>query len=79
MISAKTTIPKDRIITPTSVYNALRIVSATIAEVRVYFDIQEDQGEFSQSTGKTPSDVYSLVEAANTQISKLLQNDNYEN
>ena len=77
--SVKTTIPKDKVITPTSVYNALRIVSATISEIRVFYGISESDYTISVVENKTPSDVYSVVELANRIISKALKDSNYEN
>ena len=76
--SVKTAIPKDKIITPTSVYNALRIISATISEIHVYYNIGNQVNSPIKAVDKTPSDVYSVVELANRTLDTLLMDSSYE-
>ena len=76
--SVKTAIPKDKIITPTSVYNALRIISATISEIRVYYNIENHGKTPVHALNKTPSDVYSVVELANRTLDLFLEDSSYE-
>ncbi len=78
LVSVKTIIQKDETITPTSVYNALRIVSATISEIRVYYGIEPSVYSIAVVKNKTPSDVYSVVELANRTISLVLEDSSYE-
>ena len=77
--SVKTAIPKDKIITPTSVYNALRIISATISEIHVYYGISPHNHNNIVAENKTPADVYSVVDLANRTMKKVLIDSSYEN
>ncbi len=77
--SAQITIPQDEIITPTSVYNALRIISATISEINVFYDIPMIQLHQETQSNKTPTDVYEVVQRAHAIVSKILEDDSYEN
>jgi len=77
--SAKITIPQDEIISPTSVYNALRIISATISEIDVYYDIPRVKVIQHIQSDKTPTDVYTVLEHANRVIDQILEEKNYEN
>jgi hypothetical protein len=77
--SAKISLPEDKIITPTTVYNALRIISGTISEIRIYYGIETDEKEFKKVTNKTPSDVYSITEATEKLANKILEDSSYEN
>ena len=76
--SAQITIPKDEIITPTSVYNALRIISATISEIEVYYGIAIAKDIKIIKSDKTPTDVYAVVEHAQRVVSKIIQKSSYE-
>ena len=78
MKSVKTAIPKDKYITPTSVYNALRIISATLSEIHVYYGINHYDTTYVNATNKTPADVYSVVELANRTLDLLLKDSSYE-
>ncbi|WP_151900846.1 hypothetical protein [Sulfurimonas hydrogeniphila] len=77
--SATLTIPRDKIITPNSVYNALRLISGTVSELRVYYNIQEHTTALSQKTpkNKTPSDVFSVLEATNKLAQQILKDSTY--
>ena len=76
--SVKTAIPKDKFITPTSVYNALRIISATISEIHVYYNINSHIDSPVHALNKTPSDVYSVLELANRTLDIVLKDSSYE-
>ena len=77
--SVKTAIPKDKVITPTSVYNALRIISATISEIRVFYSIETHEVAPIHALNKTPSDVYSVVDLVNRTLDIFLMDSSYEN
>jgi dsDNA-binding SOS-regulon protein len=77
--SVKVSLPKDRIITPTTVYNALRIISGTISEIRVYYGIKRSTQEVELVSDKTPSDVYKIIESTSKVLSQVLQDSSYEN
>jgi len=76
--SAQITIPKDEIITPTSVYNALRIISATVSEIEVYYGIPLAKDVKIVKSDKTPTDVYAVVEYAQRVVSKIIEESSYE-
>jgi len=75
--SARVTIPPDELITPTSVYNALRIISATISEIAVYYDIPQAK-ESRVVVDKTPTDVYRVVVICQKIVSSIVKESNYE-
>ena len=77
--SVKVSLPKDRIITPTTVYNALRIISGTISEIRVYYGVKRSTTTVELVSDKTPSDVYQIVEESSSLLKKILQDSSYEN
>ena len=77
--SAQITIPQDEIITPTSVYNALRIISATISEIDVYYDISRGKSVEIIKKDKTPTDVYRVVERAQRVLAQIIKEGNYAN
>ena len=72
-------IPRDKIITPNSVYNALRLISGTISELRIYYNIQmHTQAAYEKTPkNKTPSNVYSVLEATNKLAQQILQDSTY--
>ncbi|SFV62958.1 hypothetical protein MNB_SM-5-783 [hydrothermal vent metagenome] len=76
--SPSITIPKDKIITPNSVYNALRIIGGTISELHIYYDIEHNNNN-NNNNNKTPSDVYSVVESTNEIAKEILEDSSYEN
>ncbi len=76
--SAKISVPQDDIITPTTVYNALRLISGTISEIDVYYEIERSKGYPKLDTEKTPTDVYELVKRANIILSTVLEESSYE-
>jgi len=77
--SAKVTIPKDEIITPTSVYNALRIISATISEIEVYYSIPKSRKNWNIDSDKTPTDVYEVVQNAELILTNIIEENRYAN
>ena len=77
--SVKIALPRDKVITPTTVYNALRIISGTISEIRVYYGIERSSATQAEiATDKTPSDVYKIIESSSEIIKKILQDSSYE-
>ncbi|MDF1876373.1 hypothetical protein JHD47_00900 [Sulfurimonas sp. SAG-AH-194-L11] len=76
--SVTITLPKEDIITPTSVYNALRIISATISEINVFYDIGKAKTSQENSENKTSSDVYDVVLNTTKIISFILKDSSYE-
>ncbi|ADN08688.1 hypothetical protein [Sulfurimonas autotrophica] len=76
--SATIAIPRDKIITPNSVYNALRLISGTVSELHIYYGM-EYKGNKSNKIfqGKTPSDIYSVIEATNTLTKQILKDGSY--
>ena len=79
LVSVKTAIPKDKVITPTSVYNALRIISATVSEIQVYYGITNNNYTNIHVSDKTPTDVYEVVQTLNDIVNQVLEDSNYEN
>ena len=81
--SVSISIPRSKEITPNSVYNALRIINGTVSELHVHYDIEHggnnNNNNNNKITNKTPSDVYSVVEAANNIAKAILEDSNYEN
>jgi hypothetical protein len=77
--SVKTTIPEDKVITPTTVYNALRIISATISEINIFYEIKYTIKRQIDVSNKTPSDVYSVVEHSIRVVQSTLKDSSYEN
>ena len=76
--SAKITIPQDATITPTSVYNALRIISATISEIDVYYEIPQIKEQRGVVENKTPTDVYRVVDICQKIVSSIVEEKYYE-
>lgn len=77
--SVQVTIPQDDIITPTSVYNALRIISATISEIDAYYGIAQTLKISKINKDKTPTDVYEVVDTMQKIVSHILEESSYEN
>ncbi len=53
-------IPKEKIITPNTVYNALRIINASINQILIYKNVEEEAVVYPMQipTDKTPTDVF---------------------
>ena len=78
ILSAKIALPQDNFVTPTTVYNALRIISGTISEIRIYYGIEEKDIEIRKVDNKTPSDVYKVTENATNIAKQILRDNSYE-
>jgi len=73
-------IPKEKDTTPTTVYNALRIIIASLNEFMITYNIiLEENIKYTKSsiTNKTPTDVYIVVRRANIKLNRLLKDENY--
>ena len=78
--SVSISIPKSKELTPNSVYNALRIITGTVSELYVHYDIdRSNNNNNNKITNKTPSNVYSIVEATHKIAQAILKDKNYEN
>ena len=84
--SVTISIPKSKEITPNSVYNGLRIITGTVSEIHVHYNIDAEGSGYNNNnnnnnkiTNKTPSDVYSIVEMTNNIAKAILEDKNYEN
>jgi len=72
-------IPKEKSITPDSVYNALRVINATLIELNIHFGIDSSVDEVVIDKRKTPSDVYDVVYRSYEMLKTLLEDSSYEN
>ena len=71
-------IPIEKDITPNSVYNALRIITASINSFRIIYDIEEKNFITKDIVGKkTPIDVYKLIRRSNNKLKRLFEDDKY--
>jgi len=71
-------IPQEVKTTPTTVYNALRIMTASINEFMIRNNIQSDVTLLEEKVlNKTPSDVYLVIINAKEQLNRLFQDENY--
>ena len=71
-------IPKEKNITPNSVYNALRIITASINSFIITYEIQVTEQILSGVVkNKTPTDVYKLVQSSNNKLNRLFEDDKY--
>ena len=81
--SVSISIPQSKEITPNVVYNALRIIDGTLSELHVHYDIEHNNNNNNNNnnkiSNKTPSDVYSVIEATNTIADAILKDSSYEN
>lgn len=73
-------IPKEKNITPNTVYNALRIVNASMNEILINLNIDDTNLKQSYITvkGKTPTDVYKNISITYDMIDILFEDDHYE-
>ncbi len=80
MAKSNIVIPKEKIIAPNTVYNALRIINASINEILIYKNIDETDIEYPSSTSKnkTPTDVYLNVMKLQQLINLLYEESEYE-
>ena len=71
-------IPRESKTTPTTVYNALRIITASINEFMISYNIEDSEKiSIGDIQDKTPTDVYRVVKIANKKLNRLLQNESY--
>ena len=73
-------IPKEKEIEPNTVYNALRIINASINEILIHLKIKESDIAFVEQEykDKTPTDVYKSVLAMKQMVHLLFDEENYE-
>jgi hypothetical protein len=72
-------IPKEKNITPDTVYNALRVVNATLIDLNINFGIEFNTKDVKILEKKTPSDIYDSVNKSYKILNTLLIDKNYEN
>ena len=71
-------IPKEKNTTPTTVYNALRIIIASLNEFMIEYNIQYDDKIVTDNVkDKTPTDVFIVIHKANINLNRLLTDENY--
>ncbi len=72
-------IPKEKSVTPNTVYNSLRIINAGINEILIELGIDAEyiDKQFMKVTGKTPSDVYLVVEDSLRVMEALFDDESY--
>jgi hypothetical protein len=70
-------IPREQKTTPTTVYNALRIIIASINEFMISNNIPFTKIYLEDVKEKTPSDVFRVVQRANRKLNRLLQDASY--
>ena len=71
-------IPKEKTITPDTVYNALRVINATLIDLDINFGIEFNTKDVKINGKKTPSDVYDVVNKSYHILKTLLEDKNYE-
>ena len=71
-------IPKEKTITPDTVYNALRVINATLIDLDINFGIEFNATDVKITDKKTPSDVYDVVNKSYKILKTLLEDKNYE-
>lgn len=73
-------LPDEDVITPNTVYNALRIINASVNEILIHLNIDAEDIEQKrfQAKGKTPSDVYQVVQKTIDQIELMFLEECYE-
>ena len=71
-------IPQQTIITPNTVYNALRIIIASLNELQTYYEINQNEISLEEiNKNKTPSDVYNILKTTNANLLELFNNEKY--
>ena len=73
------TIPEEGVITPSTVYNALRIINASINEILIHLHVKEDVMRLltEHYKNKTPTDVYKSVWQIEKMVELLFNEENY--
>jgi len=72
-------IPSEKTITPDTVYNALRVINATLIDINIHFGIESITKKVLIKDKKTPSDVYDVVYRSYKTLKLLLEDNSYEN
>jgi len=75
-------IPIEKTITPNTVYNALRIVNASLNEILIHVDIDDERifdSNIVLPKGKTPTDVYTLLKNIENNLNSIFQDEKYDN
>jgi len=82
MTPSNIVIPYEKVneITPNTVYNALRITNASLNEILIYKNIDENEINYYFGTpkNKTPNDVYKNVLIMQKMLNSLYKDKNYE-
>jgi len=71
-------IPSEKTITPDTVYNALRVINATLIDINIHFGIESITKKVIIKDKKTPSDVYDVVYKSYKTLKLLLEDSSYE-
>ncbi len=71
-------IPKEKNITPDTVYNALRVINATVIDINIHFGIDSTVNTVKLDSKKTPSNVYDVVYKSYETLKFLLEDKSYE-
>ncbi|WP_457597228.1 hypothetical protein [Hydrogenimonas sp.] len=73
-------IPREEVVTPNTVYNALRLINASLNEflIDAGIDAESYRGYSRKIEGKTPSDVYAVVETISRKLDLLFLNEVYD-
>jgi len=73
------TIPREENITPNTVYNSLRLINAGVNEILIKMGIDAEEVIYllGKVDGKTPSDVYTLVDKILRVVEMLFQDSSY--
>ena len=72
-------IPSEKTITSDTVYNALRVINATLIDINIHFGIESVTKKVLIKDKKTPSDVYNVVYKSYKTLKLLLEDSSYEN
>ena len=72
-------IPKEKNISADTVYNALRVINATLIDINIHFGIETTIKDAKVDTKKDFSDVYEVIDRSYITIQKLLKDSSYEN
>ncbi len=76
--SANVKMPREKVITPNTNYNKLRLVTASLDEFQILYGIKNRVPiVFTKVKDKTPTDVYTIVNRANYKLNRILKNENY--
>lgn len=71
-------IPKEKNISTDTVYNALRVINATLIDINIHFGIESIVKDVKLDTKKDFSDVYDVIDKSYIIIQKLLKDTSYE-